>query len=148
MSRTWAALSLSLALGACATSPAQIGTSYISPLQYAQYDCAQLRQEMHRVSARVQAMVNQQRRDANRDALAVTAGMVVFWPALFLMSGRDNKEEIASLKGQYEAVEQAAIQSRCSLDGATAEPGAFAYVPLPLKPAAELPPEDRNDRRR
>ena len=41
-------------------------------------------------------------------------GMILFWPALFfLASGEDNKGEIARLKGEYEALESAAIKNDC-----------------------------------
>jgi hypothetical protein len=42
-------------------------------------------------------------------------GLVVFWPALFLMAqGEDQKNEIASLKGQYETIRDVAVKKNCS----------------------------------
>ena len=40
-------------------------------------------------------------------------GLVLFWPALFFISGDDRAEELARLKGEAEASEQAAIQKNC-----------------------------------
>lgn len=37
-------------------------------------------------------------------------GLVLFWPALFFLAGDDQKEELARLKGEYEALEKASIQ--------------------------------------
>jgi len=42
-------------------------------------------------------------------------GLVLFWPALFFLAGEDKKEELARLKGDYEALQQAAIRQDCQL---------------------------------
>ena len=42
-------------------------------------------------------------------------GLVLFWPALFFMIGKDQKEELGRLKGEYEALEQSAIQKECNV---------------------------------
>jgi hypothetical protein len=42
--------------------------------------------------------------------------LILFWPALFfLASGDDKKAELAHLKGEYEALEHAAIQKNCAV---------------------------------
>jgi hypothetical protein len=40
-------------------------------------------------------------------------GLVVFWPALFFLAGDDQKEALARLKGEYEALQAAAIRKDC-----------------------------------
>jgi len=42
-------------------------------------------------------------------------GLVLFWPALFFLAGSDKKDELARLKGEYDALEQAAIQKDCMI---------------------------------
>ncbi|WP_200241917.1 hypothetical protein [Lamprobacter modestohalophilus] len=42
-------------------------------------------------------------------------GLVLFWPALFFLAGGDKKDELARLKGEYDALEQAAIQKDCMI---------------------------------
>ncbi|MEA3643102.1 MAG: hypothetical protein VBE63_24640 [Lamprobacter sp.] len=42
-------------------------------------------------------------------------GLVLFWPALFFLAGDDQKEELSRLKGEYEALQQAAIRQDCAL---------------------------------
>ena len=70
---------------------------------------------MVRVGRKVQEVAGAQSKEATGDAVAVTVGLVVFWPALFfLMGGSDKGEELARLKGESEALEQAAIQKHCS----------------------------------
>lgn len=52
---------------------------------------------------------------AGKDSAALGVGLVLFWPALFFMIGEDKKEELARLKGEYEALEQVAIQKECNI---------------------------------
>ena len=107
------ALSCTLALSACASNPDSIQASYVSPMTYGAYTCDQLRSENARVGARVAEVTGQQRSNANADAWALGIGMVVFWPALFFMANGDKKDELARLKGEYEAIQQAAVTKGC-----------------------------------
>lgn len=102
-------------LSACSTAPDKISANYVSPLQYANYDCIQTREELLRVFSRVNSISGMQSTRAKNDVLAVGVGMVVFWPALFLVAGGDLKTELASLKGQYEALSKVAIEKRCPI---------------------------------
>lgn len=108
-------LATTLCLAACATSPDKIQATYVSPIQYGGYDCDQLRMELERVSNRVREVAGAQKKQANNDKLAMGVGLVIFWPALFFLAGgSDRKEELAGLKGNYDALTQAAIQRKCS----------------------------------
>ena len=51
------------------------------------------------------------------DAVALTVGLVVFWPALFLMIGGDKRAELSDLKGQYDALDRAATEKNCAVAG-------------------------------
>ena len=104
-------------LSGCATSPGRISAIYVSPLQYSSLSCEQIQQEMVRVSAKVREIAGIQQRKANKDAFALTIGLIIFWPALFFMMGGDKKQELARLKGEYEALEQAAIRNNCGFVG-------------------------------
>ena len=101
-------------LSACASSPDKISASYVSPIQYSNYDCDQIRAELGRVSNKVREVAGAQKKQSNNDAIALGVGLVLFWPALFFLSGgNDRKEELSRLKGEYDALEQAAIQKNC-----------------------------------
>lgn len=115
MKRAIAAVAaLGVAVSGCATAPSNISASYVSPVQYQSYSCEQIQQELQRVSANVASVTGQQQSKANNDALAMGVGMVLFWPALFfLASGDDKKEELSRLKGEYEALNQAANMKNC-----------------------------------
>ncbi len=102
-------------LAGCATPPEKISSAYVSPLQYQGYSCNQIRQELIRVNRKILEVSGQQSKEANKDAVALGVGLVLFWPALFFMIGEDKKEELARLKGEYEALENIAIQKDCDI---------------------------------
>ena len=105
----------SAVLVGCASSPDKISATYVSPLQYGNFDCDQVREEMIRVSSHVQSVAGQQKKTAKNDQIAMGVGLVLFWPALFFLAGSDKKEELGRLKGEYDALNQAAIQKKCSV---------------------------------
>ena len=108
-------------LTACASKSDNISSQYVSPLIYQQHNCNQIRMEMARVGRRVNEVAGVQDDMAGKDAAALGVGLVIFWPALFFMIGSDKKEEIARLKGEYEALEQVAIQKECDISVQIAE---------------------------
>ena len=51
---------------------------------------------------------------AANDKTITGVGIILFWPALFALGGTDEQEaEFARLKGEYDAVQQSAIQKKC-----------------------------------
>lgn len=102
--------------GACAKSADQIGTTYISPITYEGYSCAQLSEEAMRVSSRAAQAAGVQDQKATGDAVAMGVGLIIFWPTLFFIKGNDeNSAELSRLKGQMDAIEQASIRKRCGI---------------------------------
>lgn len=100
----------------CASSSDKITSSYVSPLQYASLTCDQIKPELLRVNSQLVKVSGVQDEVATKDSVAMVVGLVLFWPALFfLASGDDQKAELANLKGQYEALESAAIQKNCDI---------------------------------
>jgi hypothetical protein len=97
------------------TPPDKISASYVSPLQYSDYSCDQIKQELLRVNRRVVEVTGAQQKHADNDAVAMGVGLVLFWLALFFLAGGDKKEELGRLKGEYDALEQAAIQKDCMI---------------------------------
>ena len=114
---TVVALGVALTLSACATHPNNISASYVSPMNYANYTCPQLGEENRRVAAKVDELTANQRTRANNDTAAMTVGLLIFWPALFLLANGDQKEELSRLKGEYDAIQQAGIQKECQRGG-------------------------------
>ncbi|MFP4077280.1 MAG: hypothetical protein ACLFTD_12500 [Halochromatium sp.] len=110
-----ATLALTLVVG-CSTPPDKISASYVSPMQYSDYSCDQIKREMGRVQRQLAQVTGAQKKHADNDAVAMGVGLVLFWPALFFLAGDDQKEELARLKGEYEALQQAAIRQDCEVD--------------------------------
>ena len=100
-------------LTACATPPDKISASYVSPLQYQGYTCDQIDQELTRVTNAVSEVTGQQDKEASKDAVAMTVGLFLFWPALFFLAGEDKEQELARLKGEYEALQDIAKHKEC-----------------------------------
>lgn len=98
-------------LPGCATSSKDISSSYVSPIQYANYDCSQLTAEMQRIRGRVNQIAGRLDEAASNDKLIMGAGLLIFWPALFALGGTKGQEqEYSRLKGEYDAANQAAIE--------------------------------------
>lgn len=108
-------MSLVLALAACASSSDKIQPSYVSPIQYHDYSCRQIRSELMRVAHKVNEISGVQDKNASNDAWATGIGLVLFWPSLFFISQDDQHVQLAELKGQYDALEQAAVQKNCDV---------------------------------
>lgn len=105
-----------LLLGACANHTHEIPAAYVSPLQYQDYSCKQLGMEMQRVSSRAEQVAYEVNKNADGDSAAMGVGLILFWPALFFIDGDSPQaQEYARLKGEYDAVEQAAIQKECGM---------------------------------
>lgn len=111
-----AAVAASVLLAGCATNPNSIAPAYVSPVLYQNLSCAQLAQEAQRVSNAAAAATGAQQSQASKDAVATTVGIVLFWPALFFIGGdKGNAAEVARLKGEMQAIEQANIARNCGI---------------------------------
>ena len=107
---------LAAALADCASSAADITPNYISPVQYSSYNCQQLGLEAQSVSARAAALSGAQDSQRTKDALVTTTAVVVFWPAAFFVGGdKQTASELAQMKGQMVAIEQASISKKCNI---------------------------------
>ncbi len=121
MKKILCGLVLSVGLIGCAPSAKNIQASYVSPLQYEDYSCRQIRAELARVTRKVHEVSGVQDDHASKDSAALGVGLVLFWPALFFMPGEDRAEELSRLKGEYEAIEQVAIKKDCDVADEIAE---------------------------
>lgn len=115
MKRIISALILASFLSACSTHADDVSATYVSPMEYHDYSCHQIRSEMMRVSRKVNEIAGIQDSDADKDTAALTVGLVIFWPALFFMIGHDKERELSQLKGEYDALEEEAIRKNCDV---------------------------------
>jgi hypothetical protein len=113
------------ALAGCASSASDITPTYVSPIQYSSYNCQQLGLEAQSISARAAALSGAQDSQRTKDTLATTAAVIVFWPAAFFVGGdKQTAAELAQMKGQLVAVEQASIEKKCNIQFQGKPPGA------------------------
>jgi hypothetical protein len=112
-------VSISIALAGCATASKDIASAYVSPLQYQSLDCEQMGAEQTRIQGRITQIGGRLDEAASNDQGLVAVGLILFWPALLFLGGTKQQEaEYARLKGEYDALHQAAIQKKCSLPAA------------------------------
>lgn len=102
-------------MSGCSNSSKEIPALYVSPLQYSQYDCDQVRTEMARIGTRVSQMTGKLDKNAETDNVVTGVGVVLFWPALFFLGGTKEEEaEYSRLKGEYQALEQVGVEKKCN----------------------------------
>ncbi|MGO4705063.1 hypothetical protein AB4072_04700 [Microvirga sp. 2MCAF38] len=120
MSKTYNAaavvVAVSMAAAGCASRSDDVSAAYVSPIAYQSYSCRELGQEAQRVSSAAATAAGVQDRQRTNDAVATTAAVVIFWPAAFFVGGDNAKTaELARLKGQMQAIEEASIQKKCGI---------------------------------
>jgi len=109
---------LALSLMSCASSPDKMQTAYVSPLAYKNHDCDQLAEEVGRVSRRENDLYKSLKSESDADNAQMAVGLVLFWPALFLLEGGDRPlaGEYSRLKGERVAIEEVAVKKKCSAE--------------------------------
>jgi hypothetical protein len=110
-------VAIAVILGACTTNPNKIGANYVSPQKYANYDCQQLALEASNIERKVNDLYGHLKKENSKDKWATGVGVVLFWPALFFLAGNENVNEVeyAQLKGEYEAIQSAQVQKKCTI---------------------------------
>jgi hypothetical protein len=100
----------------CATSPKDITPAYVSPVLYQNLSCEQLAAEAQRVSSAAATAAGVQQGQAGKDAAMVGVSLILFWPAIFFVGGdKASAAELARLKGEMQAIEQANVAKNCGL---------------------------------
>jgi hypothetical protein len=79
--------------------------------------------EAQAISAKAAELSGAQDQKRTNDQIATGVAIVVFWPAAFLVGGDGQvAAQLAQLKGQLNAVEQASIQKKCGIQFRQAPP--------------------------
>jgi hypothetical protein len=100
-------------VGVASASPAP-QSAYVSPGKYRGYSCDQLFKVGHAVSVRATAIAGEKNAEAAGNNLASTESTVVVPAALD--SAKQMATELALLKEQMQAIEDAAIQRQCDIE--------------------------------
>jgi hypothetical protein len=100
-------------LAGCATAGKDVTPTYVSPIQYSNLDCDQLRQELLRINGRVNQMTGRLDEAAGNDK-ALVAASLIFWPSLFFLGGTKQQEaELSRLKGEYDSLQTTSVGKKC-----------------------------------
>lgn len=79
--------------------------------------------EAQAVSAKAAELSGVQDQKRTNDQIATGVAIVVFWPAAFLVGGDGQvAAQLAQLKGQMNAIEQASIHKKCGIQFRTTPP--------------------------
>ena len=107
-------LVVALLVSGCASNPDYVRSQFISPAQYASYICAGIEEDLRTISREVHTLTGDQRRRANEDLWSAGLGLVVFWPALFFLMRGNNVDDLARMRGEYEALVAASRRKDCA----------------------------------
>ena len=99
-------------LAGCASSSKDLTPSYVSPLQFQDYTCSQLSQEIGRINVQVAELAVEIDKRAKGDKWQ-TAGAVLFWPILFAVGDNDAQNvEYSRLRGEAQTIQSGCNQKR------------------------------------
>ena len=103
-------------LAGCAQQAEDITASAVSPFAYERLSCAELDTEARRVARRLEILSIAQDEKAKQDAQFTSIGMILFWPALFMVEGNDQTAgHVAQLKGEMVAMRDANRTNDCGI---------------------------------
>ena len=106
-----------LIMTGCAQKAENVRGTCASSALYENLTCQQLVQEGWTVSNRAHTLAGLQNRHRIEDEVAIAAGVIVFWPALFFTHGNNaTTAELAQLKGEMEAIEAASRSKHCGIN--------------------------------
>lgn len=105
-------------LSGCASSPKEIQPSFVSPLQYKDYNCDQIVEEMSYVNRETVKLYTHLAEKAKKDKWIAGSSVFLYGIPLLFLEGDNNYQatEYAQLKGEYRALQKAAIRKQCSKD--------------------------------
>jgi len=110
-----AALIAASILSGCAQKSDKITASYMPATTYQGLSCEQMRAEAVTLNTKAKLLGATQDAKASGDAAKTAVAVVLFWPALFLISGDGaNAAELAEVKGRADALRTAAAASNCN----------------------------------
>jgi hypothetical protein len=137
---------LALALAGCATRAVDVAPAPANPADFAAWDCTRMADEQDQVQQRAADVAYAVDERAGNNIMALGVGLAVFWPAILAMRpAGPEAQELARLKGRFEALQQAAHQQACPPPGL--ELSAQQRAQLPVLQGDRLVYEDRADAR-
>jgi hypothetical protein len=126
-------LAAALALSGCATRSGDIAPAPASPADFATWSCERIHDETDRVQKRAAELAYTVDERAGNNIIALGIGLTVFWPALIAMRPPGpESEELARLKGRYEALGSVIAARPCEPPSPTLSAERAAALPIVL----------------
>ena len=122
-------------LAGCAAKSDSVVAVYQSPSKYTALSCSEIASELDRVRTNVVQLAERQDNARVRDQVAMGVGLVLFWPALFVLAAGDKEDELGLIKGEYEALQAASEKRNCAADAPDANITAVSLAHAAVRPA-------------
>ncbi|SDQ18272.1 hypothetical protein [Pseudovibrio sp. Tun.PSC04-5.I4] len=107
------ALTMAFAVSACAKKPESIAPAYTSTSQYNGWSCKTLSNELQNIDRAYASAADQQNNARSNDII----GVILIGLPVSSLSGDNIAPQIATLKGQREAIRSTMITKRCAGSG-------------------------------
>ncbi len=133
-------------LAGCATRAVDVAPAPANPADFVRWDCGRIADEQDAVQQRAADVAYAVDERAGHNILALGVGVTVFWPAMLAMRPvGPEAQDLARLKGRFEALQTASRQKNCVPQGHDLRPDQAAALPVAL--GERLVYEDRADAR-
>jgi hypothetical protein len=134
------------AAAGCATRSGDVAPAPTDPARYSGWGCEQIYDESDRVQLRAADVAYAVDARVGNNMIALGLGVAVFWPALLAMRPDGMEaQELATLKGSFEALRTAAQQHACAPPSDAMS--AARAAALPLAAGERFVYEERTSRR-
>jgi hypothetical protein len=135
------------ALLGCATRSSEITPAPANAAEFASWDCSRLADEQDRVQLRAADLAYTVDERVGNNIVALGMGLAVFWPAILAMRpAGPEAQDLARLKGRFEALQIASRLRQCPAPGPYLNPELAATLPVAV--GERLVFEDRASGRR
>ena len=122
---------LALGVGGCATRAVDIAPSPVNAGDFLSWDCARIDDEQDDVQQRAADVAYAVDERAGNNILALGVGVAVFWPAILAMRPAGlEAQDLARLKGRFEALQTASRLKGCPALGPDLSPARRAQLPV------------------
>ncbi len=135
-----------LALAGCATRAVNVAPRPADPAEFAAWSCARIDDEIDAVQQRAAEVAYDVDERVANNVVALGVGVMIFWPAMLAMRPDGlEAEDLARLKGRFEALGAASRAKRCPPAERALPPARAAALPIAV--GDRLVYEDRASRR-
>jgi hypothetical protein len=109
-------VTLSFIVISCTSYSKDIEPIHVHLDQYRSLNCEELGHEFGQLFQRRNSLADELDEEAANDQSITAVSAVLFWPAAFALGGnKEQEQEYAQIKGEFDAVIQVGIEKRCNM---------------------------------